>query len=323
MCTAISYRNGDHYFGRNLDLERGFHETVTITPRNYPFTFRSHECASTHHAMIGIATVVDGYPLYYEATNEYGLSIAGLNFPGNAVYYPPKIQKTNLAPYELIPWILGQYKTIEEIRSVLDNLNITNIPFSDSLPLSPLHWMISDKTDSLVLESTISGVNIYENPINILTNNPPFPYHKQNLENYLNLTSREPNNRFSNELKLNAYSRGMGAIGLPGDLSSASRFIRAAFALHNSVAEKNENENISQFFHILEMVSQTSGCVQVGAQYEKTLYSSCCDTQCGIYYYKTYNNSAITAIRMHAADLNSPALRCFPLRTTQEIRFEN
>ena len=98
MCTAIRYCKGDHYFGRNLDLPKGFSEEVTITPRNYPFHFRNGLHLLHHHAMIGMATISGGYPLYYEATNEKGLSMAGLNFPGNAVYLPRTACKDNIAP---------------------------------------------------------------------------------------------------------------------------------------------------------------------------------------------------------------------------------
>ena len=323
MCTAISYSNGDHYFGRNLDLECNFHETVTITPQNFPFHFQFTDLLDKHYAMIGVSSVVDGYPLYYEATNEFGLSMAGLNFPGNAVYSSSQSKKLNLAPYELIPWFLGQYKTVCELRPQLSNLNIIDAPFSDKLPNSPLHWMLSDKHKSIVLEQTQSGIHIYDNPVNVLTNNPPFPFHLQNLSNYLNLTSQEPSNRFSPALRLNAYSRGMGGIGLPGDLSSSSRFIRAAFTLHNSVVETDEYKNVNQFFHILGTVSQTSGCVKIKDLYEKTLYASCCNTDKLIYYYRTYYNSGLTAIRMNQQNTTGFELICFPLRNAPSIHFEN
>ena len=323
MCTAISYENGAHYFGRNLDLEQCFIEAVTVTPKYYPFPFRFLPTMNTHFAMIGMAAVVDDYPLYYEATNECGLSVAALNFPGNAVYFSLDHQKINLAPYELIPWLLGQYATVDEARKDLKNINITDIAFSDQLPLSPLHWMLSDKQHSIVLESTINGLQIYDNPVNVLTNNPPFPFHLQYLSNFMNISADEAVNRFAPDLNLQAYSRGMGGLGLPGDHSSSSRFVRAAFGLHNSIAADTEDENISQFFHILESVAQVSGCVKIGSLYEKTIYSCCCNTQKGIYYYKTYENSEITAIRLFSCDLEQNRIVSFPLRKQLSIYSEN
>lgn len=108
MCTALSYRTRDHYFGRNLDLDTSYGEKVCIMPRDFPFPLRTREALETHYAMIGMATVAEGLPLFYEAANECGLGMAGLNFPGNAWYGPEQPGADNIAPYELIPWILGQ-----------------------------------------------------------------------------------------------------------------------------------------------------------------------------------------------------------------------
>ena len=167
------------------------------------------------------------------------------------------------------------------------------------------------------------GLHIYENPVGVLTNNPPFDYHLHNLNNYLNLTPKEPENRFSEKVSLRPYSFGMGAIGLPGDLSSASRFVRAAFVLNNSASTDAESSRISQFFHILESVAQPRGCNQIGDSCEITMYSSCCNTDKGIYYYKTYENSQITGINLLHEDLDSNNLKAYHLVTEQQIRFKN
>ena len=323
MCTAVSWQADDHYFGRNLDLEYHYSEAVTITPRHYPFRFRFLPLTDSHYAIIGVATIEAGYPLYYDATNEHGLSIAALNFPGNAAYHSPVDHLNNVAPFELIPLILGQCKTVFEARKILADINLTNTPFNNMLPLTPLHWMIADRTESIVAESMESGLCVFDNPVGILTNNPPFEYHLYNLRNYLNVTRDEPINRFSPQIELQPYSSGMGAIGLPGDLSSASRFVKAAFTKLNAISGSSENACISQFFHILNSVEQQEGCVKIGDKFEKTLYSSCCNTDKGIFYYTTYENRQITAIRMQESDITGADLLSFPLRTKQSIYFEN
>ncbi len=323
MCTAITFQTKDHYFGRNLDLEYHYREAITITPRNFALPFRKVATLKKHYAIIGMATVDSGYPLYYDGTNEKGLSIAGLNFPGNAVYHPCKENTDNITPFELIPWILGQCATIPEALKLLKSMNLANIQFSKEYPLSPLHWFLTDSCRCITLEPMEDGLKIYDNPVGVLTNNPPFDYHIYNLKNYLNLTREEPENRFAPQLDLIPFSRGMGAIGLPGDLSSPSRFIRATYTKFNSVCEPTENASISQFFHILGSVTQQNGCVRVGDSFEKTVYSSCCNTDKGIYYYKTYENSQITAINMHLEDLSSTALIAYPLVTQQQINYYN
>lgn len=323
MCTAITFRTRDHYFGRNLDFEHGFGEAVVITPRNYPFAFRKSAPMLSHYAIIGMAVVDKGYPLYFDGTNEKGLSMAGLYFPENAVYLPEKPGAYNITPFEFIPWILGDCQNISQAKDKLSNLNLIDIPYSKEYPLSPLHWIIADKDASLVVEPTDDGIKIYENPIGVLTNNPPFDFQLHNLTQYLNITREEAVSRFAPNYALTPYSRGMGGIGLPGDHSSPSRFVRAAFVKLNSVCRDTEAASICQFFHILGSVVQQEGCVRVGNAFEKTIYTSCCNTDKGIYYYTTYANSQITGISMRNSNLDSTKVEVFPLITQPQIRMNN
>lgn len=323
MCTAITFRTQNHYFGRNLDFEHGYGEAVVVTPRKYPFLFRKAATLGSHYAIIGMAVMDNGYPLYFDGTNEKGLSMAGLYFPGNAVYLPEKPGMDNITPFEFIPWILGDCENILQVREKLKNLNLVDIPYSEHFPLSPLHWIIADRNHSLVVEPMLDGIKVFENPIGVLTNNPPFDFHLHNLTGYLNLTREEPSSRFAPNYQLTPYSRGMGAIGLPGDLTSPSRFVRAAFVKLNSVCEENDAASISQFFHILGSVTQQEGCARVGDAFEKTIYTSCCNTDKGIYYYTTYENSQITGISMHNVDINNTRVSVFPLVTEPQIRMQN
>lgn len=324
MCTAITLTTKDHYFGRNLDLEYSYIETITITPRNFPLPFRKKETIFHHYAMIGTAFVQDNYPLYYDATNEKGLSMAGLNFPENAYYFPCEKEKDNITPFEFIPWILSQCATIAETKSLLDTLNLWNEPFHSELPLSPLHWMIADKTSSIVVESTKDGLHIYDNPVGVLTNNPPFEMQLFHLNNYMNLSNDPPENHFSEQLELKKYSNGMGAMGLPGDWSSQSRFVRASFAKMNSKCGTSEKESVSQFFHLLGSVEFPRGCVEMKKDvYEITVYSSCCNTDKGIYYYKTYEHHGIIGVDMHKEALDGDTLVCYPMLKENNICQQN
>ena len=327
MCTAVTYKTKDHYFGRNLDLEYSYKETVTVTPRNYGFHFRKMGKMESHYAMIGMAYVAGGYPLYYDATNEKGLSAAGLNFPGSADYKSYCDGKANVTPFELIPWILSQCATVTEAEVLLERINLLNENFSDELPLSPLHWIFSDRDRSITLESIKSGIKIHENPVGVLTNNPTFDYHLFNLNNYMSLTKGDPQNTFAGDkgdLTLTTSSRGMGSMGLPGDASSMSRFIKAAFVKMNSLSGDSEAESVSQFFHILKSVEMQRGCVLLAnGLYEITIYSSCCNTDRGIYYYTTYDNSQIHAVDMYREDLLGSELIAYPLKKDQEISYQN
>ncbi len=324
MCTCIDFKTKDHYFGRNLDLEYRFNEKVVITPRNYKFNLKSGTSINSKYSMIGMATVVSNYPLYAEATNEKGLSMAGLYFPKNACFFKEKDNKLNLTPYELIPYFLGLYSSVSEIKKIITNLNITNIPFSKEMPVSDLHWMISDENECIVIEQMEDGLKVYNNPIGVLTNNPPFSYHLNNINNYSNLSPYNIENTFSSKINLNQYGQGMGAIGLPGDNSPASRFIRASFNKLNSKCEDDENSSVTQFFHILDSVSMVQGTtITKENKNDITTYSCCINTSKGIYYYKTYTNNQIIAIKMSEKEKNNNYLSIFDLIEEQQIKYIN
>lgn len=324
MCTAVSYKTKDFYFGRTLDYEFSFGEEIVITPRNYIFNFRFSGIFKNHYAIIGMAHIADNYPLYYEAANEKGLCMAALNFVGNAYYNQNKPEKDNVASFEFIPYILSACSSVKEARRKLKNINITDTKFNEKLPVAKLHWLISDKNESITVEAVMDGIKIYDNPVGLLTNNPTFNQQMFNLNNYINLSAKPPKNRFLNKLPLNEYSRGMGAIGLPGDWTSQSRFVRAAFVKENSVSEKTERGSVSQFFHILGSVTQIKGCCELeNGKYEITIYSSCINADKGIYYYKTYHNHQITAIDMNKEELNGKELIRFPLISENQIKLQN
>ena len=323
MCTAVSITSNDNYFGRNLDLEHSYGEKVVITPRNFSFTFSNGKTIFNHYAIIGMAVISEGYPLYFDGTNEKGLSVAGLNFPANAFYNEPVKNKDNIASFEFITWILSQCKNLAEAKELLLKINITNIVFSDNFAPTPLHFIVSDKDGSVTFEQTKNGAKVFENPIGILTNNPTFDIHIENLSNYMSLSACDPENTFTYKISLKTYSKGMGAIGLPGDCSSMSRFVRASFVASNSHFEGTEVEKVCQFFHVLKSVEHQKGCIRTKDGFEITTYSSCTNATRGIYYYTTYYNSAITGVDMHRENLDGKELISYDLIKQKELFIQN
>ena len=250
--------------------------------------------------------------------------MAGLNFPGNAVYNEKRNDKDNVAQFELIPWLLGKCASVDEARYLLENINITNEPFNDKYPVSPLHWLIADSKECIVVEAVKEGLKIYENPVGVMTNNPPFDKQLFNLNNYRHLSNAELPSTFSDNLKLESYSRGLGGLGLPGDVSSMSRFVRAYFVKMNSISSDDEVFSVNQFFHILNSVEQVRGCCKLKENtFEITIYSSCCNATRGIYYYTTYNNHMINAIDMHKENLDSEKLIRYSLIDKEQINYIN
>ena len=309
MCTAITYTASDHYFGRNLDYEHSFGEKIVITPRNFPLPFRHMKNLNTHFALIGMAVVSEKFPLYFDATNEKGLSMAGLLFSENAFYRPLKEGFDNIPSFEFIPWVLSQCENVADAKKLIEKINITEDVFSPEFPPSPLHWIIADRKECITVEAVRDGIFVYDNPVGVLTNNPPFPFQIFNLNNYMSLSADPPQNTFSEKINLAPYSRGMGAMGLPGDVSSASRFVRASFTKLNSVSENDEKSAVAQFFHILGSVRQIRGLTLLeNGLYEITQYSSCVNTDKGLYYYTTYDNLSINCVNLYSTDLDESTL---------------
>lgn len=339
MCTAVTYKTRDFYFGRTLDYDFSYIDEVTITPRRYPFHFQNMGTIEEHYAMIGMAYVADGYPLYYDAVNEKGLGIAGLNFTGNAVYGNMVPGKENITQFEWIPWLLCQCNSVKEVRELLGVIQIVDTSFRRDMPVASLHWLIADRREAITVEAVREGIRIYPNPVGVLTNNPPFPEQMFRLNDYMHLSTADPQNLFLPGVGLQVYSRGMGALGLPGDFSSQSRFVRAVFTKMHAVSGDSEEASVSQFFHILGSVQQPRGCCEIsknetakyevsteetaGRKYEITIYTSCCNASRGIYYYTTYDNHQITAVDMHRENLNSSCLIRYPLICEEQIKLQN
>ena len=324
MCTAITYSASGHYFGRNLDYEHSFSEKIVITSRNFPLVMKNTDDISSHFSLIGMGVVSNSFPLYFDAVNEKGLSMAGLLFPHFSYYHPPKKDKVNVASFEFIPYILSRCESVLDAKKLMENINITDEHFSAEFPPSPLHWIIADKNECAVAESTKDGLSVYDNPVGVLTNAPPFPSQMFNLGNYINLSPDFCENEFSGKTSLPHFSRGLGAVGLPGDLSSQSRFVRASFTKLNSPYPDEEQKCVNQFFHILESVYQTRGSVITEkGELELTQYSSCINADKGIYYYKTYDNSSLNAVSLSDKNLDADVLYTFDLVRDWRVNFQS
>ncbi len=318
MCTAIALGK---LFGRNLDNEFSFEESVAVTPRNYGLKFRLEKTIKNHYAVIGTAYVKDGYPLYYDAANEKGLCMAGLSFYEAKYNENKSDDKYNISPFEFIPFILSQCKNVNEAEKLIKRTNLIKINYSDDLPLTPMHFIISDCSSSIAAEPLNGEIKIYKNELGVLTNSPEFSYQLFALSNFTKLSNENPANFFLSKPILLPYSKGFGAMGLPGDFSSVSRFIKAVFLKESSCTQQcNE---ISHFFHLLENVSMPCGAVKTNAGFEKTIYSCCFDITSGMYYYKTYNGSRIKAVNMYNEDLEGDSVVSYPMIDEEDIFHQN
>lgn len=284
MCTGIWFDN--RFLGRTLDWMESYGERLVVAPRNFKFDFRFEEALESHYGIMGMAVVEDNFPLFYEGFNEAGLGMAGLYFKEETVYHNKREGNINVAPFEIIPYILGQCKSVREARSRLEKMNIVNERFNERFGTSPLHWIVADKKECIVVESLKCGFKIYDNSYGVLTNSPAFDKQVANYKNYMNLYD-----------------------SLPGNWSSKSRFVRALYIKNNSVVESNDEKKVNHFFRMLDSVSQIRGCnKEKDREDEITIYSCCQDLDKGIYYYTTYECRDINSLGFDEVELNNGRL---------------
>ncbi len=312
MCTGVRFSDdkGNMYFGRNLDWSVGYGEKIVVTPKGYTYNSAFLGSSNPKSAIIGMAIIQENAPLYFDCANEDGLAIAGLNFPGYAQYEPNAVDgKTNVAAYEFPLWVAMNFSTVDEVENALKNVAIVAKPINDKFPVSLLHWIIGDKDRSIVVEYTPAGMQIFHNDVDVLTNQPGYGWHKENLRNYMNLTSPQPEKVTWGKAEMTAFGSGSLMRGLPGDYYSPSRFVRIAYLNTHYPVKSTEEENVSRLFHTLTGVAMIDGAAAMASgDFEKTVYTGGYSTATKTYYYNTYEDPAIKKVSLSDFDVNGSDL---------------
>ena len=311
MCTGVRFssKDGAMYFGRNLDWSCGYGEKVVITPRGYKYgsAFLGEMGGS---AVIGMGIIAENVPLYFDCANEHGLAVAGLNFPGYAAYAPNAVDgKTNVAAYEFPLWVVLNFKTVDEAEKALRDVAIVAKPINEQYPVSQLHWLIGDTKRSIVVEYTANGMEIYENDVDVLTNQPGYGWHKENLRNYMNLGSKMPEDVKWDKVSMKPFGSGSLLRGLPGGFYPTDRFVRVAYFNTHYPMQSTEAANISRLFHTLAGVAMIDGAAAMtDGRFEKTIYTGGYSAAAQTYYYNTYEDFAIKSVAMKDYELDSGEL---------------
>lgn len=328
MCTALSFKHeNSSLFGRNMDLAWNFNQAPMFIPRNATWLNRADgKRRPFSRAIIGMGTLIDEHPSMAEAMNENGLACAGLNFPGYAHWESAcKKDKYNLTPYDFILWVLSEHDTVEQLKNDIPGIELVDIPINAQTPCPTLHWMISDKSGAcIVVEKTADAFKVHDNPVSVMTNNPCFDWHLTNLCEYMGVRIEHPENVSWGKAELSPLGVGAGSRGIPGDFASVSRFVRTAFANTHLPEMKSREEAVGQCFHMLDYAAMVKGCVKTAEGIDDlTLYSVCMDLGEGIYYYKNWHNSRISAIDMRKEDYGASEIKLFPYPTKQDICYMN
>ncbi len=303
MCTGIRFTdsNGNMFWGRNLDWDEGFGQFPIIMPKGYKIAQAFGNEYANKHAAVGMGIEYNGYPLYFNCGNDAGLAVGGLNFPGYAQFEEKPLEgKTNVAAYEVPVWVAANFATVDEVEVALANVAIVGQRVAPSMPVAMLHWHIADAKRSIVVEYQADGIHVYKDEVDVLTNQPPFPWHMENLRNYMNCTSQWGGSVTWDTKTLVPFGAGATMRGIPGDVYSTSRFVKAAFINAHHPTKDGETDNVMRMFHTLGSVSFVEGCAQTeGGGFEITQFSDCFSAKSGIYYYNTYDNPELQVVSLH------------------------
>ena len=285
MCTAISFTADNHYFGRNLDLDVTFGEDVILTPSMSEVPYRYMQTSVPHFAVIGMGIIQNGFPLYFDGMNEHGLCAAALNFPEFASYGKHAVGKRCVTSFEVIPWILSSFRSLDEAIDNLKFVTVTDDSFSQGYPVTPLHWMVSDKTGNAVIEVTNGITHVFRVNPGVISNSPDYQEQIKNLSRYSSL--------FDSHIPV-AGGEKNSFHDIPGGMSSQDRFVRGTYLLSHSVTPENTEEGIAKTFGILASLAVPRGCVLgTEGKHHFTRYSSCCVATQGIYCFKRYNSERL------------------------------
>ncbi len=332
-CTGIQIKtkDGTPVSGRTLEFGIHFETSIIVVPRGHEFvgqtTLGPGKKWKTKYASVG--TIIADNEVILDGINEKGLSVGSFYFPGFAGYSvtTEKNRSISLSPSDITQWIVSQFATVDEVRAAIENGEVAISPvLTPGFPpeVQPFHYVVYDKTGkSLVIEPIDGKLKLYDNPLGVMSNSPPFDWHMINLRNYIAL---RPNNIAPVTIlgeRLKQLGQGSGMLGLPGDFTPPSRFVRAAVFSVTAMPEENPRKGILQVFHILNNFD-----IPVGVAREEhngvihtdfTMLTVARDPKNLRYYYRTYDDQTIRMVDLKKFDPNAKGIKRLGTKSDQPI----
>jgi choloylglycine hydrolase len=319
-------RNADNtvVHGRTLEFGRKIDVTVVAVPRGVEF--KGHVpggegmAYTAKHAAVGAIAFKD--VALADGLNEAGLAAGAFYFPTFAKYADITAQNRSkaLSPMEFPNWVLTQFGTVAEVKAAIEAGQVVIAPtvlegWGSEPP--PLHYVVYDKSGaSIVIEPLGGELKVHDNPLGVVTNSPAFDWHITNLRNYIALRPLNVPPVQVGPLELKPLGQGSGMVGLPGDFTPPSRFVRAAVLSATAVPSPSSGEGVMQAFHILnnfDIPIGVSGEKHDGqTSYDYTMFTVVRDPQALRYYWKTHDDQTIRMIDMQALRLEDPSLAIGP-----------
>ncbi|MHC5268702.1 choloylglycine hydrolase family protein [Enterococcus sp. LJL98] len=310
MCTSIFTKtlNGEYILSRTMDFTFPLEAAPLFIPKDYQWVSEAtKESFQSEYGFIGAGRLLGTTYFVADGVNEAGLSAAELYLPGEVQYNDVSDDsKTNVAPHELILWILGNCKSVAEVEEKIGSFNLMGLAAPLLNTVTPLHWIVTDQTGRcVVIEPTELDLRVKENPVGVMTNSPNIEWHISNLRNYLNVQPKQFKPRTFGSFVAEPFSQGTGTSGLPGGYTPPERFVRAAFFKEQITPAKNESQGINNAHHILNTVRIPKGIVVTDNDLSDfSLYVGSMCNQTKTYYYTSYDNHQITKLVLDDALLS-------------------
>ncbi|MEO1011949.1 MAG: choloylglycine hydrolase family protein [Bacteroidota bacterium] len=334
-CTGITLKSVNGSFIQARTMEWGAFDMqpeILVFPRNYQFESELPAEATgmkwrSKYGFVGINAL--GKPEVADGLNEKGLAVSVLYLPGYASYQPfdAAKAKSSIGPTQVAALLLANCESTQEVRTLLAEVRVVPVPEEaiGGIP-PPLHYMVADKDgNSIVVEYTDQQLHIYDNPVGVLTNSPSFPWHLTNLNNYVTLGINAASPVEVGDLTIKPLGAGSGMLGLPGDYTPPSRFVRAT-AMRNTVPHLESGERaVAEAFRILNSFDIPIGTM--GAEHDPailgdTQYTTAADTKSLRYYYRTMHNHRIRVVDLTTIDFNGKDLMRRSLDTKKAQDYE-
>ncbi|MDR3290829.1 MAG: choloylglycine hydrolase family protein [Methanobrevibacter sp.] len=304
MCTSIFTKteDGKHFLARTMDFSFPLEGNPIFLPKNFVWSLSDGRGIVNKFAILGTGREINGNYLFTDGLNEKGLGVAELYLPGDALYDKENVEgKNNLAPWEFLNWILGNFESIHELEEALKDVRLIEKQISLLKRNVPLHFIIGDTTGRVVVIEPSGGeLKFKENPVGVMTNTPTLEWHIQNLRNYIGVQPKQFSPKKYGEYLAKPFSQGTGTSELPGGYTPPHRFVRAAFFKEYINKAKNEEEGVTNIWQILSTVRVPKGIVIMnpdGEDYTQYISAMCLESKS--FYFTPYENNQITKVQIN------------------------
>ena len=321
-CTALTLQGADGtvVFGRTMEwAEFDMEPRFTLVPRGLALAaavMPDGKAGASWHGQYGFAGIdMLGQPTYADAVNEQGLAVSMLYFPGFAAYqkYDPAQAGNSLSPDNVATWIAGNFATTREVRDGISKVRVVPVVQPILGIASPAHWIVTDPgKQQLVIEYLGGQLHVYDAPLGVMTNAPPYDWHITNLRNYLNLRAVAWPDVGIADLDITPLGVGSGMIGLPGDFTPPSRFIRAVAFSQTARKTTGGYDTVREQFRILDNfnvpIAAVAGGIPPGLKplkYSGTQYTTAIDLKNMVFYYHTDSDRTVRKVNLKTVDFGA------------------